>query len=360
MNEIEEQRVIEALQAITGGLTVTERDIIDAGTRLQHNLKAAPPRRNRALLAVAAAVVLIVGIVSVQALTGDEKSAPSPAGERSPAETLEAALQADPYALADAEFTAGTRLTAQALAGLWLVRPNDASQFSDSAPLYVDGDGDWRIGVPTAPLWHGTSTLAGDTWTRRLDERSHCAKNNSLVGAVQPSTAAIASDGSLRVQLTGDDMSCTRLDYREVWDRVAPGSPVTDYLRSVSNKIEWEATSDEAWEGVYVAPGTGHMLVVDRDGSYRYYDNLTAARLVGADEGDIDVDPAQGTVAGTCGGGTFTGRVEVGQTPGVVRYVQPLSAMRITTAENGCGSDVAEQGLWVKLFAGFTGTPYRE
>lgn len=365
MNELEEQRVIEVLRAITGGLTVTERDTIDASTRLQHNLKAPPPRRNLALIAVAAAVVLIVGFATFRAINGDEKSATDPAGTPpSAADVLQKALGADPFALAEAEFLVGTRPTAQSLAGLWLWRPNDPSlsvgEFE--SPMYVDGDGDWRIGDPTAPFLFGVSSLAGDTWTRRGDERGQCARNQQQVGYLdQPAKAALAPDGSLHVQFATVEDGCTAaLNGREVWIRVAPGSPVMDYLGEVSGEIQWEAASDGVGAGVYVAPGTGHMLVVDLEGSYRYYDNLTAAKLVVADKGEFDVDVAQGTVDATCVGGSFTGRVEAGETPGVAGYVRSFPAMRITTAEQGCGSDVAAQGVWVHIPGGATEIPYPE
>jgi hypothetical protein len=173
MNEIEERRVIEALRAIPGGLTVTEHDIIDASTRMRHNLKSPAPRRNRALLAVAAAVVLIAGIASFQAITGDEKSAPSPADTPpSPADTLVSALQADPYSytLSFTEFTAGARPTAQDLAGIWLLR----EPFAQS--LAVNGDLEWSHGSVLKEFM-AISTLDGRTWTRNLDG-GFCPANN--------------------------------------------------------------------------------------------------------------------------------------------------------------------------------------
>lgn len=360
MNELEEQRVIEALRAITGGLTVTERDTIDASTRLQQNLKAPSPRGSRAMLAVAAAVVLIVGVVAFQAITGDEKSAPD--DKLTPADSLRAALQADPYTPFASEFLAGTPPTAQDVAGLWFLRlsPGENGDEFRPAPLYVDGRGYWRYGAPTEPWSFGPSVLSGDSWTRRLDERSQCARLNDQVGFLDHSTTAVlAGDGSLHVQFDRQQ-SCDIHGDQEVWHRIASGSPVMDYLGSASGDIAWEEPSAEDLFGTYVAPQTGHVLVVDPKGGYRYFDNLTAARLLDADSGDFEVDDAQGTVTGTCEGGTFTGRVEVGQTPGVDGYLQPLFAMRITTAENGCGSDVAEQGVWVKLYAGFSGDRYLE
>lgn len=359
MNEIEEQRVIVALRAIPGGLTVTEHDMIEASTRMQHNLKPAPPRRNPVLLAVAAAVVLIVGVLAFQAIGGDEKSAPPAKEPLTPAGTLKAALQADPYSLPADEFSAGTPPTSQTMAGLWTLQPVDPTteDIFNRVLLYVDGGGRWRIGVPTEPLGFGTSTLAGDTWFRHLDERSNCGQKASSLE--QPTTSVLAADGSLRVQHTDVNVDCSILDVREVWNRLAPGSPVMDYFQSVSNDIAWKPASGEWKEHrVFVAPETGHMLIVEPDGGYLYYDDLTAARLVAADEGDFEIDATQGSVTGTCRGGTFSGRVEVGQTPAVPGYAFERQAMRITSTEQGCG--VAEDSVWVNVDVAGTGVPYQE
>ena len=59
MNERDELRVIEALQALSGGLTVTEQDIINAGGELRDRLEPPSPRRRLPLL-VAAAVACAI------------------------------------------------------------------------------------------------------------------------------------------------------------------------------------------------------------------------------------------------------------------------------------------------------------
>ena len=43
MNQRDEQRVIEALQAFTGGLIVTENDMLIAGRNLKDNLEPPAP-----------------------------------------------------------------------------------------------------------------------------------------------------------------------------------------------------------------------------------------------------------------------------------------------------------------------------
>lgn len=367
MNEIEEQRVIEALRAISGGFTVTDHDIIEAGARMQDNLHGRKPRMNRAAIAVAAAVLLVVGIATFDALRGSEKAAsPEPANQPpTPAEILDAALQDDPYDLPDKEFLAGTTPTRQDLAGLWLLSLDHEGLEVDDfrpAPMYVDANGRWRIGAPTEPMGFGTSTLNGANWERALDARSRCAQNNALVGATQPTTVALASDGSLHLKLAHGEIECTLLEKREVWNRLAPGTPLTNYLYGVAWRLEWDAwdpNAAEALQGTWFDPETGHMLIVDPSGHYEYFTDLTVPTLLAKDKGTIDV-ASTGEFSATCQGGMFAGRLEASQTPGAGGHVPRLDAMRFLSRAGVCGSTVADENAWLKLPAGFTHSPYQD
>ena len=76
----------------------------------------------------------------------------------------------------------------------------------------------------------------------------------------------------------------------------------------LAEEADWQPTSmPSELQGHYVAPGTGHVLVVSGNGRYRYYDSLTADELVAADRGELESDP--GTVTGSCTGGSFSGRL---------------------------------------------------
>ena len=352
MNQREEQRVIEALRAFTGGLTVTDNDIITASARFRSELEPPPRRRRTAMLVAAAAAAVVAGVVALQAIDRDEDSAPPatvpgpPTPSLAPAaQTLTDALAAKPYTLSNEDFAAGSRLTAQSMSGLWVLRPTSTTSVEDganTAPMYVEADGGWRIGHLHGPFSFGVTALDGDTWSRRMDDRSRCAMNHEWVGYTDfRGTAAIAADGSLRMQLTSDT-ECTLLGSREVWDRLAPGSPVLTYFRSVMDEIDWEPSSATVGEGTYVAPDTGHVLVVNSDGSYGYYEDLTGDQLVA-----------------TCQG-TFTKPVEAGRTPGLDGYVFGHAAMRVTAAGEGCAPEVADQGGWVLLHTSPTDMPYQE
>ena len=99
MNQRDEQRVIEALQAFTGGLTVTENDMLIAGRNLKDNLEPPRPRRRLAMVAVAAAA-LVAGFVVFQVINAsDDADTVKPAQTQTPAEALTAALEPDAYNL---------------------------------------------------------------------------------------------------------------------------------------------------------------------------------------------------------------------------------------------------------------------
>ena len=340
MTTQEEQRVIEALQALTGGLTVTEQETLESHGRLQSRLEPYSPRRRLiALSAAAAAVVVAVGLIAFVVVDRDDKSSPAPATPPdTPAKALARSLQSDAYALSDVNFLAGQAPTRETLAGLWLLRA-----FYDPVALVVDGDGDWSQGAVVHPAT-GPSTLAGDIWTRRVAGSPDCGDNGLL-----PWQGALAADGSLRLEYAGTVNSCTPADNREVWDRVGPGSPIGQYLVAIAADVDWQAPVDWSWEGMYVAPETGFVLDIHADGNYSFYKDLTAREPVAADQGKQDLALEPGTISATCSGGRFAGTFEVGKTPEVADYVFALPVARITPTENGCASGVADQIVWVKL-----------
>ena len=157
MNQRDEQRVIEALQAFTGGLTVTENDMLIAGRNLKDHLEPPRPRRRLAMVAVAAAA-LVAGFVVFEVINADDDSdAIKPAQTQTPAEVLTAALEPHAYGVPVDESGAGTPPTAEQLAGFWLLRP-----YSDiTLPISVAGNGSYRLGLDGIT---GASSLSGNTW----------------------------------------------------------------------------------------------------------------------------------------------------------------------------------------------------
>lgn len=358
MNVVDEERVVAALRALTGGITVTEHDTLESRTRLTSRLTPAPPRRRLAAVLVAAAAVLIVTAAVVGLVLRDGETVPQPAGPPTPAEQLVDALQPEAYTQSEVEFLAGPAPTAADLTGLWLLR-NDSND-RDTVPMVVDRRGLWRVGVPTYAFFWGTSTVAGNTWTRQVDGRSECARGAGLASYNQEWTTALAADGSLRARLASGSETCTPMEKLEVWDRLAPGSPVASYLRAASEGLDWgELGPGLRLDGVYVAPATGHMLEIGPEG-FRYFRSPSDATLVAADRGLLDADAAPGTISGTCQGGRFAGRLESGEVDGVEGYLNANPAIRITPTADSCSSDLTDQGTWVLLFSGRADRPVVE
>ena len=340
MMQPDEQRVIDALQAFTGGLIVTDQDITLAESRLRENLEPPPPRRRLVILAAAVVAVLVAGFFAAQAIGGREGSAPPAHTPSSPADTLKEALDAHAYNLGADAFTAGARPSAQDMAGFWMLR--EPYYFL----MFVDGDGDWWMGSPRAAGAFGHSTLSGDTWTRQHDDRSECVTADGR-GFSQAWRTTLAADGSLHLIQTGGEPTCTPADDKEVWDRVTPGSPVADYLRATAEEADWQpAPRSFRWQGVYVSPETGHVIEVADDASYRFYDTFTDAALVAADRGQLWLDDE---TTATCAGGTFTATsVEVAQLAGVAGYIGSFDAVRLHTSRS-CESGFGSEEVWVNV-----------
>lgn len=341
MNEPDERRVVAALHELTGGITVTEHDVLVMGARLDERLEPPDPRRRVALVAAVAAALVLGGYLALERDWLDRDAAP-PADRttQTPGDTLRAELDADPYLTSHDQFLAGAPPSAEDLAGVWMLR------HPYRHVMFVGPDGDWRSESPTSDLAFGTSDLAGDSLTRRVHADSVCVRWNDLLKRVQPWRVAVSGDGSIRMQLP-EPRSCTPADEREVWDRLDVGAPVPAYLLAAARTASWRpVTSTFAWQGLYLAPESGHVLEVDREGRYRYYD-APAPLARASDRGELEA--SVGEVSASCVGGEFTGAVEAAEVPGEHGYVFPFEAVRFTTERNSCASDLAAQEVWVNL-----------
>lgn len=338
MNSEQERRVVEALQALTGGLTVTEHDTLTAQNRLKDNLEPPSPRRKLALVAAAAAALTIVGYVAVQAIDDPEDDAGRTitTGVPSAGDRLAEQLQDNAYGGVQDDFLGDVAPSQSDFEGLWLLRtPSDGV-------LFVDGDGDWgHYGAPGNLI--GRSTLDGRTWTRHV--RDHCGGKKTI-----PFTAGLAGDGSLHLLFTGSVNECTPAGDREVWDRLVPGpSPVMDYFRDSLDDVTWtNPRASWSWEGEYVDAETGSLLVVEADRTYALYADLTGADVAPSDEGLIGRTADRGQLTASCSAGGLTGRFEVGMIPEAPGLVDSRVAVRVDSADDACG--LAGDQVWVELF----------
>jgi hypothetical protein len=335
MNEREEQRVIEALQALNGGLTVTEQDILVANNKLRDNLEPPSPRRKIVMAAIVAAAAVVAGMVIFQATEGDEgSSAPDVTNEPpTPAEVLTDTLDPDLYGVLPA--AAGPAPKMDQLAGAWVMR----ADLDSALPMLVTGSGKQFLGSP--PRFVG-STLSGREWTRETSLEQGCPQTTTY-------SAGLADNGSLVLQT--DDTNCTPGVGLEVWDPITPGSPVANYLVAVSEDADWEGSKQPTVApGFYVAPRTGHVLLVsveEGQTSYRYYDSFSGQPTL-ADRGEFYFEPD--ALAADCAGGTFSGKFESATLPGVDGFLFPTTAFRVSADNDQCAeSRIADQEVWVLL-----------
>lgn len=350
MNTHEDQRVIDGLKALSGGLVVTEQDIIEARGKVQRQFQDPGPRR-RGLVLAAAAVIVVAGIVTFQAISGRDDSAPpvdQPPGPQAAAvAALEAAIDPYVYGQSEDEFLAGRPPTKEDLVGVWLLRT------PYSAPMVVYADGRWEEGVPNQYWVAGENRLTGRTLTRHYDQTG-CPKGNGIED--QTWQASVSPDGSLRLQFASGTNVCTAADNREAWDRLGPGrSPITDFLRDSAAAINWEThTLGRVPAGLYISPESRHLLTVSAQGSYQFYDTLNGQELVPADQGVLTVDGDAGdpvTVSASCRGGSLVGTVQQGSTPEVAGIIDDMGALRIDTTADSCASGVGTDVVWVRIFS---------
>lgn len=342
MNQREEQRVIEALRAHTGGLTVTDHDIIDARSRLQQRLAPSrPPRRRTALAVAAAAVALVAGVATWLVVDSDGSSEPAPADDpKTPVEVLRAALQEDTYAASGEQFLAGRTATASDLTGLWLLR-------APYGPILTSFSPDER-------LWmYGPAERESDAVAYSLDDGVLAI--SPAAGTDCPTTrwtTAIAPDSSLRLEFTTGENTCTPTDNRGVYDPLTPGaSPVAEFLEDAATSADYVVQPNvRLVPGVYYAPESGHLLVVEGN-RYRYYTSAEVGAAP-ADRGRLDQRTEDGgaVVAATCQGGGFTGTLDAGMTPAAGSLIPSLSAVRLAAADT-CASGVSAELHWVLMSA---------
>lgn len=348
MNTPEELRVIDALRALSGGLVVTEQDIIEAHGKLQRQIQQPGPR-GRWLVLAAAAMIIVAGIVTFQAIVGRDESAPPPVDQPQVPQAaaiaaLEAAMDPQVYGLPEDEFLAGRPPTQEDLAGVWLLRT------PYTFPMFFTANGRWASDIPTQ--MSGEYTLTGKSFFRRYDQSSGCGQQVGAEG--QTWQAAVAPDGSLRLMFASGTNVCTPADDREVWDRLGPGrSPITDFLRDYTAALNWDSQQlGRVPQGLYLAPGSGHLLRVSAEGRYLFYDTLDGEALVQADHGVLTVDGGGGdpvTVSASCRGGSLIGTMQRSSTPEVPQIIDRMEALRIDATADSCASGLGTDGVWVRI-----------
>lgn len=258
MSSIEE-RLARDIEAITGGVVVTESDLRDARDAVDQRIdRSRNQGRRRAVIAGAAAAVVIsvLGVIAFQTIDGDEKTAP-PAN---PGPTT-----SDP----GPDTSTGMAPTPELVQGVWrLDNGNVAVRFSAPDSIYIDDSGQ---------LFHdpggvGTYQITEDMIIVRLDGGgADCAGQEFAL------QASIPEPGSLNLLGTDGAIVGNCLpDRAERWvlHQVLPTNNEGMAALVFSKDKGWAPVeSGSSLHGVWMAEGGGYVLEMDPDGSYYLADD---------------------------------------------------------------------------------------
>jgi hypothetical protein len=261
MSSIEE-RLVRDIAAVTGGVVVTDSDLREASFEVHERINRERRRSHlrTAAVAAAAAVVLVAAGITAFLLVGDDDATTQPAR---PAPTV-----SDP----DADFLTGSAPTPQLIEGVWrlndggvLVRftPNAAVQFDKLGTLF------------SHPVARGTYTINGDLISMTLTHgHDFGCLDSSLAMRV-----SLPEAGIMRYVPSEKNLAeCSPMPIaRGEWQQVLPTRSQEMAGFDNSDDPGWHPLSGKAaLAGVFLAQGGGHLLELDRGGSYYVADDAGA------------------------------------------------------------------------------------
>ena len=252
-----EERLVRDIAAVTRGVVVNESDLRDARDTIEQRIGGRQQRDRRRMIAVAAAAAVVLaigGVATIQALGGDEETAP-PAGPPVPTDDT-----------VEVEAPAGTAPTISTLKGIWRV---------DNGTTLI------RFGVDGAVRFDP----AGALWSDPLDTGSYAIEGKQITittagdkipacrGAETVLSAAHTGEGSMEmVYDSGTDTACSPLPGTSwVMEQVLPTRFVGFLgLRLTAGEVRaMEPPTDQSLlPGDWVAQGGGHLLELAADGTY--------------------------------------------------------------------------------------------
>ena len=269
MNDIE-QLLIRDIAAVSKEIEMTDADLRTARATIEERVAYdGGPSRRLLATAAAAAAVLVVGVVTWQAIPGGDSS-PTPAPQPSPTEGISQQSELNE------QFLTGTLPTPEVLVGVWR---------QDGQNLLMSVTADGRIRFDAAgrlfsdPAVLGTYELNGEVITVDVDSGSAGCRGETLMLRA----AHDADIGLLR--MVNVDVPCLAgpaLGFRQEWEQVLPANGT--FLRGlvVDDGGEWEPPAGlDSVNGVWYSPGEDHVLELLPTGDYTVVD--AAAEIV--DEG---------------------------------------------------------------------------
>jgi hypothetical protein len=257
VNSIEERLALD-IAAVTKGVVVTERDLLEARDAIDERAdtgRRRDRRRTVALVAAAAVVVAGAGAAAFGALGGDNGTV-VPAGPGPTVDVYEEFLKGDPP-------------TPEALNGFWRVdngttmvrfQEDGIVQFSDGGAVISD------------PVTIGTYTIEGDTITVSASEAPGCITGEWTM------RAALPEPGIANLVLSDSQFgTCQKIASTIALHQVVPTGSILAEMDN-SGLRGWQPVTDEKWlRGDWVAEGGGYLLEIAKDGSYYIVDDSADA-----------------------------------------------------------------------------------
>jgi hypothetical protein len=267
-----EERLSRDIEAVTGGIVVTESDLRDARADVVERIESKRQRdRRRGLVAAAAAAAVVVGVATWQGLSSEDTS-PSPAPP-----------VPSPSALTDTEkaFLTGDAVTAGNLPGVWrLDNGSTLFMFTPDGRFSFDDTGQ----LSTDPLVDGTYAVEGDAISVDIEGgTSGCAGQAITLRAV------VSAPGTLHVLPVGREPSGCEApsSYQWVLEPVLPAGFFSDIKSGPGVNWDPPAGYDSVQATWYDAQG-GYLVELRDDGTFTTLTGMGEA----ADSGTWNVDPS--------------------------------------------------------------------
>lgn len=335
MSSIEE-RLVQDIAAVTGGISMSDVELGQAREDLEDRIESGRRRSRRGYAAAAAAVVILAGGITAFQISVDDPAAVGPASP---------GPEQDPSTRAYLE---GGSATAQVLAGVWRVDNGTvAVRFREDGTVTYDDDGS----VFAEPDVTGSWTSDGDliTITTTASDRAGCVGSEVRLWASNPELGRVRT-----VLVAGDRADCSPVGSGpQALEQVLPTVPsLSDFAAEFAAESGWRPlVTGQILDGLFFG-AEDHLLelVVDRTGA----NGQAVGRYLVAGASDSIVD--QGTWRSEQGVLVLTSSAESAECEAGDRLfatdVEYLSggtlAFRGEITRNDCGGSWATR-TWVRV-----------
>jgi hypothetical protein len=266
-----EERLSRDIEAVTGGIVVTDSELRDARGAVEDRIEGGRQRdRRRGLVAAAAAAAVVVGVATWQGLSGDDASpSPAPAGPSiAPSDE-------------DQAFLTGDAPTTENLPGVW--------RLDNSHWLFMfTSDGGFRYDetgrLSAHPRAYGTYAVDGDTISVDVEGGSAACAGKAIT-----LRAVVTPNGPLHVLPEGSDPSSCGAPFGAQWvlEPVLPAGYYSELQTIPSGNWPPPAGYSDV-QGTWYDPTGGYLVELRDDGTYSTITGTTEL----TDRGTWTADPS--------------------------------------------------------------------